>query len=129
MVSEFTKHHYIKSFLETIDIDHLFSPRAHILLYRIFQEALTNIGKHSRASQMTISIKGQNGGISFLIEDDGIGFDVKEAAARDITTKGLGLTTLSERVRMLGGSLDIWSEQGNGTRITFTIPQEEGNIQ
>lgn len=124
MVSEFTKHHYIKSSLDIFDIDHLFSPRAHILLYRIFQEALTNIGKHSGASQVTISIRRQNGGISFLIGDNGKGFNIEEVTTRDITEKGLGLVTLSERIRMLGGAADIRSEEGKGTRISFTIPME-----
>jgi two-component system sensor histidine kinase UhpB len=125
MVSEFTKHHYIKSSLDIFDIDHLFSPRTHILLYRIFQETLTNIGKHSRASQVTISIRKQNGGISFLIGDDGKGFNIEEVSARNITERGLGLATLSERIRMLGGSLHLWSQEGKGTRISFTIPIEE----
>jgi signal transduction histidine kinase len=125
MINQFTKHHTLNCSLDVIDIDHLFSPRKHIILYRVFQEALTNIGKHAGASQMTISIGKQNGGISFLIEDNGKGFNVKEAAARNITEKGLGLTTLSERIRMLGGSLHVWSEEGKGTRISFTIPIEK----
>jgi signal transduction histidine kinase len=125
MVSEFTKHHYIKSSLDIFNIDHLFSPRAHILLYRIFQEVLTNIGKHSEASQVTISIRRQNGGISFLIADNGKGFNIEKVTTRDISEKGLGLVTLSERIRMLGGSAHIRSEEGKGTRISFTIPIEE----
>ena len=127
MVGDFTKHYAIKSFMETIDIDHLFSPRAHILLYRIFQEALTNIGKHSRASQVAISITKENGGISFLIGDNGKGFNLKETAARNMNEKGLGLSTLSERIRMLGGSLHLWTQEGKGTRISFTIPIEKGS--
>jgi len=127
MVGDFTKHYAIKSCMETIDIDHLFSPRAHIFLYRIFQEALTNIGKHSRASQVAISITKENGGISFLIGDNGKGFNLKETAARNMNEKGLGLSTLSERIRMLGGSLHLWTQEGKGTRISFTIPIEKGS--
>jgi signal transduction histidine kinase len=125
MIKQFTKHHTLNCSLDMIEIDHLLSPRKHIILYRVFQEALTNIDKHAGASQMTISISKQNGGISFLIGDNGKGFNVEEAAARNLTEKGLGLTTLSERIRMLGGSLDLWSEEGKGTRISFTIPIEE----
>jgi PAS domain S-box-containing protein len=125
MVNQFTKHHYLNCSLDVIDIDHLLSPRKHIILYRVFQEALTNIGKHARASQIRISIRRENGGISFLIGDNGKGFSVEEAAARNISEKGLGLATLSERIRMLGGSLRISSEEGKGTRISFTIPIEE----
>jgi two-component system sensor histidine kinase VicK len=60
-----------------------------------------------------------------LIGDNGKGFNVEEAAARNITEKGMGLPTLSERIRMLGGSLHLWSEEGKGTRISFTIPIEK----
>jgi two-component system sensor histidine kinase UhpB len=125
MVNQFTKHHTLNCSLDVIDIDHLLSPRKHIILYRVFQEALTNIGKHAGGSQIEISIRKQDGGISCLIGDNGKGFNVEEAAARNITEKGLGLPTLSERIRMLGGSLHLWSEEGKGTRISFTIPIEK----
>jgi signal transduction histidine kinase len=127
MINQFTKHHTLSCSLDVIDIDPLLSPRKHIILYRVFQEALTNIGKHAGASQIAISIRKQNGGISFLIGDNGKGFNAKEAAAKNINEKGLGLTTLSERIRMLGGSLQLWSEEGKGTRISFTIPIEKGS--
>jgi signal transduction histidine kinase len=129
MVNQFTKHHTLNCSLDVIDIDHLLSPRKHIILYRVFQEALTNIGKHAEASQISISIRKQNSGISCLIGDNGKGFSVKETAARNMTEKGLGLATLNERIRMLGGSLHLWSEEGKGTRISFTIPVEEGETR
>jgi two-component system sensor histidine kinase UhpB len=129
MVNQFTKHHTLNCSLDVIDIDHLLSPRKHIILYRVFQEALTNIGKHAGASQIEISIRKQDGGISCLIGDNGKGFNVEETAARNMTKKGLGLPTLSERIRMLGGSLHLWSEEGKGTRISFTIPVEEGETR
>jgi Amt family ammonium transporter len=60
------------------------------------------------------------------VEDNGKGFDLSEVTTRNSTEKGLGLATLKERVRMLGGFLDLWSEEGKGTRIAFTIPIERG---
>jgi signal transduction histidine kinase len=61
-----------------------------------------------------------------MVEDNGTGFDPKEVLAKDILEKGLGLVTMEERIRMLGGTLNVWSQQGQGTRITFTIPEKPG---
>ena len=127
MVSEFLKHdHPMKISLDVEDIDHFVSQKAHIILYRIFQEALTNIEKHAQATHVALAIKKEGDEISFSLEDNGSGFDLSEVMTRNSTEKGLGLATLKERVRMLGGSLDLWSEEGKGTRISFSIPIEKG---
>jgi PAS domain S-box-containing protein len=127
MVSEFLKHdHPMKISLEVEDIDHFVSQKAHIILYRIFQEAVTNIEKHARATHLSIAIKKRDEKISFSVEDNGKGFDLSEVLTRNSAEKGLGLATLKERVRMLGGSLNLWSEEGKGTRISFAIPIEKG---
>jgi PAS domain S-box-containing protein len=127
MVSEFLKHdHPLKISLEVEDIDHFVSQKAHIILYRIFQEVLTNIEKHAQATHVSLAIKKEGDKISFSVEDNGKGFDLSEVTARNSSEKGLGLATLKERVRMLGGSLDLWSEKGKGTRISFAIPIEKG---
>jgi two-component system sensor histidine kinase UhpB len=60
------------------------------------------------------------------VEDDGKGFDLEQAGMRGPTEKGLGLATMEERAWMLGGSLDISSQGGRGTRIEFTIPVDTG---
>jgi signal transduction histidine kinase len=100
----------------------LFSQKTHINLYRIFQEALTNIGKHAQATRVSIAIKKDGDRVSFSVEDDGKGFDVRQATLREVTEKGLGLETMNERVWMLGGSLDLRSQKGKGTRLSFAIP-------
>jgi two-component system sensor histidine kinase DegS len=63
-----------------------------------------------------------NGSINFSVEDDGKGFDMEPSPAERTTPIGLGLKTMDERVRMLGGTLSIRSQNGKGTRITFSIP-------
>jgi signal transduction histidine kinase len=63
-----------------------------------------------------------SGEVSFVVEDDGRGFDVEQVFSREATEMGMGLVTMEERARMVGGSLDIWSQKGTGTRITFSIP-------
>ena len=126
LVDEFIKHHHTKVTSGIEDIDHMFSQKAQIFLYRIFQEALTNIGKYAQAKNVSVEIKRQNGAVTFLIEDDGRGFDLTELLSRNGDEKGLGLATMSERVWMLGGSLDLSSQHEKGTRISFSIPIERG---
>ncbi|UCF83583.1 MAG: PAS domain S-box protein [Desulfobacteraceae bacterium] len=125
LVEASTKHYNIKSSLDMNEMDYLFSHEGQITVYRIVQECLTNIAKHAQATQVSIAISKQDDEVLFSVEDDGKGFDVKEAFSRDPIKKGLGLSAMYERVRILGGSLDIWSEKGTGTRITFKVPLDE----
>lgn len=119
-------HCNVESSLEMTELDDLFSPGCKITVYRILQECLTNIAKHAQAGRVAIVIRRQDARVFISVEDDGKGFDVQESFDRDPTKKGLGLSAMSERVRMLGGSLDIWSQKGAGTRTTFTVPLNEG---
>jgi len=116
------KHYTVDFSFEVEDLNRLFPLEAQIVIYRIFQECLTNISKHAGASAVTARIKELDGLVSLVLEDNGVGFDVAEILARDATCRGLGLAALYERARMLGGALDIWSRQGCGTRITCNIP-------
>ena len=111
-----------------IDIDHYFPEDAHINIYRIMQEALTNIREHARAENVSIVIEKHDDTIAFLIEDDGEGFDVHQALMKITIERGLGLASMAERVQMLGGVFDLSSETGKGTRIGFSIPiKREGS--
>ena len=126
LISNFNKNNNINMTLDITDIDDLFSQDAQIIIYRILQEALTNIGKHAKAKNVSMAIKKHDDRVSFSIEDDGIGFDVPRAAMVNPDERGLGLTIMDERARMLGGSLELWSEEGKGTRISFHIPLGKG---
>jgi signal transduction histidine kinase len=109
------------------EIDDLLWPEAHAVVYRIVQEALTNVAKHAGATRTSLNVECQSARLSVLVEDDGNGFDVKEALTRPAAERGLGLSTMQERARMLGGQLDVRSEQGKGTRITLTVPVRKGH--
>jgi len=122
LIDDLSKYHKIETSLDIGDIDNVISQERQLIIYRIFQEGLTNIRRHAQATRVSVTIKKENDGLSFLIEDDGKGFDVKQAMTRDFNERGLGLATMEERVRILGGFLDIRSEVGKGTRISFTIP-------
>jgi PAS domain S-box-containing protein len=105
--------------IQDADIDHLLSQEAQVVIYRILQEALTNIGKHAQASHVSVAIDRQDKDLSLLVKDDGKGFDVTEALRSKAPSKGLGLVTMQERAKMLGGTLEIWSQKGKGTRISL----------
>jgi signal transduction histidine kinase len=126
LIHNFTQNDHIQVSLDMREIDHLFPLQAQIIIYRIFQEILTNIGKHAQATQLSVIIKHENGVVSFSIEDNGMGFDMKEVSTRGIHEKGLGLTIMDERVQMLRGSMKMDSQEGQGTRVTFTVPVEKG---
>jgi PAS domain S-box-containing protein len=126
LVEAFSKHSNIESLLDMTDIDNLFSHEGQITIYRIIQECLTNVAKHSHATSAAISIKKMDEDVIFTIEDDGKGFHMQEAFMRDPGMKGLGLATMHERIRMLGGSIYIMSDEGTGTKIFFSIPLSVG---
>jgi two-component system nitrate/nitrite sensor histidine kinase NarX len=96
------------------------SPRAEVHIIRVVQEALTNVRKHANASSVTVSISGTDSTTSFAIEDDGVGFD---HAATVSSQDGYGLFTMRDRAALLGGTVDIDSVPGRGTRITVSIPE------
>ena len=129
MVDEFMGLHDTIGWSVHLDnIDDLYPPPAQTVIYRIIQEILTNIGKHANASRVSVIIKRENQGASFTVEDDGQGFNMEKVLATTAAKRGLGLLAMEERVRILGGSLTIWSRENQGTRITFTIPVSKGGI-
>ena len=126
LVREFKERFKINFTSSIPEIDNLFPREGQTLIYRIFQEAFTNIGKHAQANHVSVVIKKEERRVSFLVEDDGIGFDVEEQDALDHTEKGMGLSAMDERVRMLGGQLEVSSQRNQGTTISFIIPIEKG---
>jgi signal transduction histidine kinase/ligand-binding sensor domain-containing protein len=102
-------------------IDGLFAPADEISVYRIVQEALNNILKHSDAKEASVHIERADGEIQITITDDGRGFTLEPANRAELQTRGLGLTGTAERVRILGGKLNIQSAPGQGTTIYITL--------
>ena len=127
LIDNFVKNYKIKVSSDLVGVDHLFPRDLQIMIYRVVQEALTNIGKHARAKKVSIKARKGEDRVSFVVEDDGRGFDTEYARTRAHSDRGLGLATMDERARMLGGSLDIWSESGKGTRIALIIPLSKGD--
>jgi PAS domain S-box-containing protein len=122
LLENFCKYHEIECSLDLEDIQGQYTPEQEILIYRIFQESLTNVAKHAQASQVRVTIKKMDESIYFSIEDNGKGFDLEEFLAAGPSRQSLGLASMEERVRMLNGVLEIWSQAGQGTRITVQVP-------
>jgi signal transduction histidine kinase len=128
LIDEVSQHNDFDISVEMGDIKDLFSDEAQIIIYRVFQEALANIVKHAHTTHVSVAVDRKDGHVSFVVQDNGNGFDVEHIRAQASTEKGLGLVAMDERLQMLGGSLNIWSQEGKGTRITFTVPvREEGS--
>jgi len=125
LLEEFGEHFEIRWTPDEIKgIDQLFSPLAQVNIYRIFQECLTNIGRHAQASQISVNLQQQEGQVIFSVADNGKGFDLAEVWERAGRQRGIGLAAMQERARLTGGFLEIWSQPGAGTKISFTIPVE-----
>ena len=93
-----------------------------IFLYRFLQEALTNVQLHAHAKEVRVTLLKETGGIALAVEDDGQGFDVEKAFAWNDGGKSLGLLRMREWLKFLGGSLEIESEPGRGTRLVARLP-------
>jgi signal transduction histidine kinase len=96
------------------------------IVFRIGQEALTNVGKHARAKTVTVQLRFQPVCLRLLIQDDGLGFDPEEVlSANGGQRRAWGLLGIQERVALVGGACEITSQPGSGTLINVTIPLEE----
>ncbi|NWF63961.1 MAG: PAS domain S-box protein [Chloroflexi bacterium] len=98
-------------------------------LFRIAQEAITNISKYAAARRVDFWLTFATARVALQITDDGRGFDVNEALAHHLQDgRGLGLLGMRERAELLGGRLQVESRPGAGTRVTVELPLSEGEI-
>ena len=87
-------------------------------LFRIYQESLTNVARHSQATQVTTTLQEQSENVILSITDDGKGFNLEKTVSK----KTLGLLGMKERTLMMGGQYQIISRPGNGTKVIVTVP-------
>ncbi|OGK97338.1 MAG: hypothetical protein A3E31_17190 [Candidatus Rokubacteria bacterium RIFCSPHIGHO2_12_FULL_73_22] len=97
-----------------------------IAVYRIVQEALTNIAKHADASAVSVLLERRDDSVRIIVEDDGRGFDAHAVLVSRDADRRLGLHGMHERALLLGGSLTIESAPGRGTSVFADIPLGEG---
>jgi two-component system sensor histidine kinase DegS len=94
-----------------------------IALLRVVQEALNNVHEHSKAKRARVTVTAGRAGLSAEVYDQGSGFDVEDRLVQAAKAGRLGLVGMSERIRLLGGKLEIDSKPGGPTRITARIPR------
>ena len=92
------------------------------VLFRDVRELLTNVVKHAQAKKVKVSVRKVGSRIHVIVEDDGRGFDPKEAAATAAKAGEFGLFSIRERLKQLGGNIEIESAAGHGTRVTLAAP-------
>jgi two-component system NarL family sensor kinase len=93
-----------------------------IVLFRIFQENLNNILKHSKAKQVKVSLTYLDEKFIMRIADDGIGFNVAEKKNSTSSAAGVGLKSIFNRAKLIGADIDMQSEPGRGTIVTIQLP-------
>jgi len=103
--------------LEDIDFEN-----KDIILFRIIQEALTNVIKHAQAKNIEVSLQYKQGKVYLKIKDDGKGFNPKEYGR---SAKSLGLSVMRERAKLVGGIIQLKSSPGAGTHIQLSVPVKE----
>ena len=120
---------YTKQYADRYDIEVGFDARGlderlpslvELVFYRVIQEALTNVAKHSEAGHVSILLERSGDTVRASIQDDGRGFDV--AATLRSRERGLGLFGMHERLTLVGGDFRIESETGRGTRVVAEVP-------
>jgi signal transduction histidine kinase len=120
-VDQFEERHQIPVSLRTDDAADQLSPLAAFQLFRLIQEALTNVRKHAGAREATVTLTSDGPDqLRVVVADDGRGF--APASQRNGTARPLGLTSMRERVEALGGTFHVKSQPGSGTQVTATIP-------
>ena len=129
IVSTFTSSYGITCAFEPASLAIVKSTDGQRLVYRLVQETMNNIGKHAQATHIDFTVSLNDGIITLQLVDNGKGFDVHEVELRPAAQKGIGLSVMAERVKMLGGSMDILSSPGKGTTVCFTIPVDSDLVR
>jgi signal transduction histidine kinase len=101
-------------------VDQLLDDDGKLVLYRVVQEALSNVVRHSGAEMVSVAVQAEGNEVVVLVEDDGGGFDSNSVG----DGAGLGLLGMNERAVSAGGSVRVESSPGGGTRVRLRIPQQ-----
>ncbi|MBI4300727.1 MAG: GAF domain-containing protein, partial [Chloroflexi bacterium] len=112
----------IKARVEAVNMKERLPQEVETNLFRIVQEAITNIMKHAEARTVEIKLARQDGLVHASIEDDGKGFDTSSLRRPSARGSALGIFGIRERVDLLGGTFNVSSSPGNGTRLELVIP-------
>lgn len=115
---EFSSRSAVKTKFTSVDVPEDLPHRVALCLYRVVQEALQNVARHSGSKHAIVGLRGLGDGVQVAVRDYGCGFDPGTAHERG----GRGLTAIRERARLAGGTCSIRSSPGRGTRILVSVP-------
>jgi len=121
-VNRYKKRENIDIDFEVINLKKRLNKEIEIVIFRIVQEAFTNISKHARADNIYLRLENKKSKVFVLIKDNGKGFNTKNVRDLEELGKGLGLIEMRERIETVGGNLDIKSSLGKGTQLLIEMP-------
>ncbi len=122
LCEDFARHFGFHLVVGLDKVDHIFRRDAQLLIYRIFQEALTNVRKHAAATHVRVTLSRHGATVVCEVLDNGLGMPGGHQPKRRFPGDGLGLAAMGERARMLGGRLEVDTSSNGGTAIRVTIP-------
>jgi two-component system, NarL family, sensor histidine kinase DegS len=122
LVGTMNKDYAIDTAISVCGEQYKLPPQIETALYRVVQEALTNVGHHSRAAHASVSLQFRPNELEITVQDDGRGFDIVEAMQSIVSDNKFGLTGMRERIRLVNGTLDIQSDKWAGTALTIKLP-------
>lgn len=120
--TDFEKRTGLACFFEHLNVPHINNVLA-TATYRVAQEALTNVARHSHATRVDITLEAEDGILALTVVDNGRGFNVRSISESDC----LGTIGMRERANLVGGTLEVQSQQGKGTQVYFRAPVHDQN--
>jgi signal transduction histidine kinase len=122
LVNSMNKNKRLEVSLDVEGVHRRLRKEIEIACFRVAQEATTNVVRHAQASKILLRLRREKGWVVLTICDNGTGFDVRWAQARSANGGSFGLMGMEERVNLMGGTFDIESDAGAGTKIIARFP-------
>ena len=118
LCQEFSRQHHVEVACSAQKLPRNVDQNVSLCLFRIVQESLRNVAKHSHAAHVKVELVPEGSGIRLRVSDDGVGFDSADSSHYP----GLGLVSMRERVRGVGGEFSLWSRSAFGTKVECIVP-------
>jgi signal transduction histidine kinase len=121
-VGEFARQHGIEALFEPAGELGTLPPETTIHLYRIVQEALTNVARHAQAGRVVVRLSRSGAAVALDVEDDGVGLSGETATMKSSAAGGIGITSMRERAELMGGTLSLGRAPGSGLTVAVRVP-------
>jgi len=122
LLDNLEKQYNIKTNISITGSRRRLAPEKELIIFRVAQEALSNVRRHSGASDVAMSVDIDEAALTLILNDDGQGFDIPQRVGDLIRSGKLGIVGMRERARLVGGTLIVQSEPGKGTTVTLRVP-------